>query len=220
MAGTLVKLLDSDKVAEFAKMDEFLTVVNSNPPTTFIKNHPMATGVKYLPIDKVELLLTKIFQQWKVEILREGQLLNSIFTTIRLHYKHPITGEWEFQDGTGAAPIQTDKGKSAADMAAIKNDAIMKALPAAESYAIKDAAEKIGTVFGKDLNRSDTLGFTKTYTADEPTTTLEAAVSEIEKATSKEEFKKILASLTPEQKREVTPIINERIKELKDGEDK
>jgi hypothetical protein len=33
----------------------------------------------------------------------------------------------------------------------------MKAAPAAESYAVKDAAEKIGKIFGKDLNRKDEI---------------------------------------------------------------
>lgn len=216
MAGTLAKLLDQDKVVEFAKMDEFLAVVNSRPPQAFIKDHPMVSGVKYLPIDKVELLLTKVFQQWHVEILREGQLLNSIFVTVRLHYKQPLTGEWTYQDGTGAAPIQTDKGKSAADLAAIKNDAIMKALPAAESYAVKDAAEKIGTVFGKDLNRKDTMAFTGTYGVEDESK-YEQALSKVKNAKSRDEFTAILSDLSPAQKRDITPIINERIKELKDA---
>jgi len=38
-----------------------------------------------------------------------------------------------------------------------KNDAVMKAAPAAESYAVKDAAEKIGKLFGKDMNRADKI---------------------------------------------------------------
>jgi hypothetical protein len=33
----------------------------------------------------------------------------------------------------------------------------MKAAPAAESFAVKDAAEKIGKLFGRDLNRADQI---------------------------------------------------------------
>ena len=62
-----------------------------------------------------------------------------------------------FQDGVGAAPLQTDKGAGAVDFNAIKSDAVMKAAPAAESYAVKDAAEKIGKLFGKDMNRADQI---------------------------------------------------------------
>jgi hypothetical protein len=163
----LALLVEPEGLLELTKIDDFLAVVNMEPPQQFVKPHPMVSGVTYLPIDKVEMMLTKVFQLWRVEILREGQMLNSIFVTVRLHYKHPITNDLMFQDGTGAAPIQTDKGKSAADLAAIKNDAIMKALPAAESYAVKDAAEKIGRVFGRDLNRKDTLGFTPSYGTEE-----------------------------------------------------
>jgi len=42
----------------------------------------------------------------------------------------------------------------------------MTGLPAAESFAIKDAAEKIGRLFGKDLNRKDVAGFTPSYDTD------------------------------------------------------
>lgn len=41
--------------------------------------------------------------------------------------------------------------------------------------------------------------------------------AEIEQATKREEFTAILAKLSPEQKREATPLINARIKELQDA---
>ena len=62
-----------------------------------------------------------------------------------------------WQDGIGAAPIQTDKGAGAMQWDKAKSDAVMKAAPAAESYAVKDAAEKIGKLFGKDMNRADKI---------------------------------------------------------------
>lgn len=46
---------------------------------------------------------------------------------------------------------------------------------------------------------------------------LDQVIDEIGLATEKAHFKAILAKLTPAQKLEVTPIINARIKELKDG---
>lgn len=162
--GELVKIVgDEIQLEKLVKRDQFLQVVNMNPPKEWIKDHPFAKGVKYIPIERVELLLTRIFQEWRVEIRREGQLANSLFVTVRLHYRDPIEGEWQWQDGTGAAPIKTDKGANASDMGAIKNDAVMTGLPAAESFAVKDAAEKIGRLFGKDINRKDVAGFTPSY---------------------------------------------------------
>ena len=35
----------------------------------------------------------------------------------------------------------------------------MMAAPSAESFAIKDAAEKLGKIFGKDLNRKDAMAY-------------------------------------------------------------
>jgi len=163
----LAKLVDENQLVKLVKQDEFLNLVNMPTPEVFVKDHPLAQGVKYIPIDKVEFLLTKIFQKWRVEIVDQGQMLNAIYCKVRLHYFHPINQEWEYQDGVGATAIQVDKGKNASDLGAIKSDAIQKALPAAESYAIKDAAEKIGKIFGKDLNRRDTLAFDPSYATEE-----------------------------------------------------
>lgn len=158
------------------KNDKFNMLVNQEPPASWIKNHPTAKKEKllengqtikvpidYLPIEKVEFMLHRIFQEWKIELLREGQLFNSVYASVRLHYKHPISGEWFFHDGAGAVGVQTDAGKSAADLSAIKASAVQIALPAAISYALKDAAEHIGKLFGRDLNRKDTLPFTVAY---------------------------------------------------------
>ena len=164
MSKSLVKIVgDEVQLEKLVKRDQFLQVVNTPPPNAWIKEHPFAKGVKYMPIERIELLLTRIFQEWRVEIKREGQLAQSLFVTVRLHYLDPKDGECRWQDGTGAAPLKTDKGASAADLASIKNDAVMTGLPAAESFAVKDAAEKIGRLFGKDLNRKDVAGFTPSY---------------------------------------------------------
>lgn len=191
----LIKLIESDDLIQFQKQDEFLAFINKEPPTSWIKDHPIAKGVDYLPIDKVELLLKRIFQEYKVEILREGQLLNSIYVTVRLHYKHPVSG-WMYQDGTAAVPIKTDKGENASNMAAIKNDAIQTGLPAAESFAIKDAADKIGNIFGGNLNRKDTLDFKPMYSeTEEKKQQVEIAIELLEDAESEETLRQVFTGL-------------------------
>ena len=132
-------------------------LLNAEPPKDWVKEHPMFKKVRYLPIERVEYLLTRIFLKWNVEIKSVQVIANSVVTTIRLYYQDPMSDQMLWQDGIGAAPLQTDKGAGAVDFNAIKSDAVMKAAPAAESYAIKDAAEKIGKLFGKDLNRADKI---------------------------------------------------------------
>jgi hypothetical protein len=63
--------------------------------------------------------------------------------------------------------VQTDAGKSAADLGAIKASAVQMALPSAKSYAIKDAAEHFGAIFGRDLNRKDIIQFSGAHTKEE-----------------------------------------------------
>lgn len=169
----LVKILDDKNLIEYKQRDELLAALNMPTPDAFIKEHPTAKNVKYIPIDKVEYLLTKIYQRWHVEVMRESVMANSVAVTIRLHYFDPISQTWDFQDGVGAMDLQTAKGYKASDLSEIVPGAVQKALPAAKSYAVKDAAEQLGKIFGKDLNRRDTLAYDQNFAGDETNRRLE-----------------------------------------------
>lgn len=146
----------SDSV-DLVKENNLNVLLNQPPKESWIKQHPIAKNVKYIPIERVEYLLTSIFIKWHVEVKSVQLVANSVVVIVRLHYMNPVTNEMEYQDGIGASPLQTDKGASATDWTQIKSDAVMKSAPAAESFAVKDAAEKIGNLFGKDLNRADKI---------------------------------------------------------------
>jgi len=155
--------------------DQLNLLLNQDPPKAWVKEHPFVKqevnvgGQKvkqplpYIPINRVETLLTAIFQEWKVEIINSGQMFNSVYVHVRLHYRSPIDGCWKYHDGLGAVGVQTDKGESASNLNSIKQDAVMKALPAAKSYAIKDAADHLGKLFGRDLTRSEVIDFKPKY---------------------------------------------------------
>ena len=160
MLAKIPKIDDLYQQKELAQKSNALNIIlNCEPKKDWVKEHPMAKGVSYMPIEIVEYLLTNIFLKWRVEILKSEIMANSVVITVRLHIKDPVTGEWDYQDGIGAAPIQTDKGAAATDFTKVKTDAVMKAAPAAESFAIKDAAEKLGKLFGKDLNRKNGMEY-------------------------------------------------------------
>jgi len=144
---------------EAIKENALMVILNQEPPKEWLKEHPMISGYKYLPINRVEYLLSRIFVKWWVEVRTVQTIANSVVVTVRLFVRNPITEEIDFQDGIGASPIQTDKGAGAMDWNKAKADGVMKSAPAAESYAIKDAAEKFGKLFGKDLSRKDSIGY-------------------------------------------------------------
>ena len=167
-------------IDSYIEQGELKGILNQEPAKSWVKDHPFAKGVRYLPIDKVETMLDMIFQQWRVEVLNISQLAQSICCTVRLHYLNPITKKWSFHDGVGAVPLKTDKGFAASDLAHIKSDAVSTGAPAAKSFAIKDAAEHLGKLFGRDLNRHDEVAY-KNLFAPEGFDIQKARESRIEK---------------------------------------
>jgi hypothetical protein len=151
-------LINSDLIA-LDEVNQLNILLNQQPPAKWLKQHPFVKSVKYLPIERIEYLLTKLFFRWKVEVKTTQLIGNSVCITVRLHYFNPITNEWEWQDGVGAAPLQTDKDAGAIEFNKLKSAAVMMAAPAAKSYAVKDAAEQIGAIFGKNLNRADKANY-------------------------------------------------------------
>lgn len=140
-----------------AKNTQLNILLNQKPKPEWIKQNKYANNSNYIPIEKIEYLLTSIYLKWKVEVKDIQVIANSVVVTIRLHIQDPITGEWDWQDGIGANDIQTKAGSSPTDFTQINKGAVMMAAPAAESYAVKDAAEKLGQIFGKDINRKDVI---------------------------------------------------------------
>ena len=155
----LSELYDVANVDVLFKKDQFNLLMNQQPEPKWILTNAYAGNSKYIPIGIKETLLQRIFKEFRIEILREGTMFNAVYVTIRLHYLHPVTGEWSYHDGTGADQVQTKSGASAADLSSISNNAVAMSLPKAVSFAISDATDHLGKLFGRDLNRKDTMAF-------------------------------------------------------------
>lgn len=163
------------------KTDHLAVILNQQPPASWIKTHPFIKGYNYLPIDKIEFLLKRIFKRYRIEILREGTSFNGVYVVVRVHYLHPVTNEWDFHDGIGAVQLQTAKGTSPSDLININNGALSMAYPIAKTIAIKDACDHFGTTFGSDLNRKDTIQ----YSAD-------AKLADVAKSKEEERLEKLI----------------------------
>jgi len=155
---TLTELFDES--LEVAGKSEGLNAILNHPPKeSWIKVHPSVRDHKYLPIDKVEYLLRKIFKSYRIEITGQGTAFNGVWVTVRVHYLNPATNTMEWHDGIGAVQLQTAKGTSPADLANINNGAISMAFPIAKTLAVKDACDHFGALFGANLNRKDVVEF-------------------------------------------------------------
>ncbi|HTH58266.1 MAG TPA: hypothetical protein VL728_19605 [Cyclobacteriaceae bacterium] len=169
---TIAELYADKSLQPLQKAGLFQALVNQNPHPSWIKKHPTikkeildehgqkkSVPLEYIPIERIEWLITAIFLKYRVEAKTIQLIGNSIVISVRLHYFNHIDNEWDWQDGIGASPLQTDKGAGAIEFDKLKSSAVQMAAPAAESYAVKDAAEKIGKLFGKDLNRRDIISY-------------------------------------------------------------
>jgi hypothetical protein len=155
---TVAELFEqSDSLTTAYANDQLNALLSAQPPTSWVKEHPYIKNHKYLPIDKVEYLLRKIFKEFRIEVLSSGTAFNGVVVTVRVHYINPATGEWSYHDGIGAIQLQTAKGTSPADLANINNGALSMAYPLAKTLAIKDACDMFGNLFGANLNRRDVL---------------------------------------------------------------
>lgn len=200
----LVDLIE-DKEMAFAQ-DDFNMILNTPVPESWVKRHPYVKieiegknqQLPYIPVKRVKYLLKRIYGKYEWEIKSCQQLLNSIVVVGRLTVVNPITGEKESNDGVGAAAIQMNAGATQGDLSAIKANAIQIGAPAAESYALKNAAEKFGDIFGGNIYDVDRTGYVPVYND-------ETRLSEI---VDLFEQKKI--SLTPDDVKNAERIINSR----------
>lgn len=142
------------------KTESLNVILNTPPPDKWVKVHPFVKDHKYLPIDKVEYLLRKIFKDYSIKITNQGTAFNGVWVTVRVEYLNPVTGKYSSHDGIGSMELQTKKGTSPADLANINHGALSMAFPIAKTLAVKDACDHIGNIFGSNLNRKDTLQFT------------------------------------------------------------
>ena len=145
-----------------AKVEWMNEKLNKEPDPTWIKIL-LGTNVKYLPIERIEWLLIDIFGKFHYEVKSVAVSDGSVYCVVRVHYYNPVLDCWEWVDGVGASPLVAD----------VKEMAMALALPAAKTFAVKDAVEPLGKIFGKDLNRADQIVYDnigkKDKTAEETT---------------------------------------------------
>jgi len=152
--------LFADDIATAFKSEQLNLLLNQPPKQEWIKKHPFIKDYLYIPIDKIEFMLRKIFKRYRIEITGNGTSFNGVWVTVRVHYLNPAIREFDYHDGIGAIQLQTKSGSSPADLGNINNGALSMAYPIAKTIAIKDACDHFGKLFGSDLNRKDTLAFT------------------------------------------------------------
>lgn len=135
-------------------LQAFQKALNAKPKKVYTESIGGQT-FQHLPIGVIENLLKKyFFGLYRIQIVDYRMIVNEISVHVRIHVYHPILKDWLYYDGIAAVPVQQNSGSPVDQfMQTKKKDALHKNLPSAYAFAVKNAAKKIGAVFGADLNR-------------------------------------------------------------------
>jgi len=145
-------------------------------PNILIKKDEVYQQLQYLTIAEIEQQLDNVFAGlWSIENLEYSVIANAITVKLDLKVFHPVAKIMITRSGVGANPIQLKKGEKVMSFESIQFDAIKKGLPAAKATALKNAAQSLGSFFGRNLNRDDSPEY-------------ESFSSEVQKRTEKQEL--------------------------------
>lgn len=109
----------------------------------------------FLPISFVEMTLDEIFLgQWELSEVHTQQIFNEVVGTGILTVWHPVTNRPIKRAGFGAVVITQDKDAAIADFNMTKKkNALDLTFPKLKAEIVKNAAQSLGKVFGRDINR-------------------------------------------------------------------
>lgn len=153
MSGELITKKDADSIqGQREALSKWLRMAHEKPENVCVNK--FANNTKYVPVSYVEMKLDELFiDGWNLEIKSVQQVLNSVVVTVRISGLNPATGREFFRDGIGSKALQLKKGSPAMDISSIQPNACELGFPAAKAQALKNAAQSIGKVFGRDVAR-------------------------------------------------------------------
>ena len=121
-------------------------------------------------ISHIEMSLDEnFFGLWETENFRWSQIGNEVLGAIDLKVWHPVVNGWLKRTGAASIVImvdrapdgmtQTEKNQWAMNPSNKKPNALDMAFPKLKAECLKNAAQSLGKLFGRDLNRKKQDGY-------------------------------------------------------------
>jgi hypothetical protein len=135
-------------------MQDFTRRLNVEPDPREFEKTP-DNRASFLPVSFVEMTLDELFLgQWEVSDINTQQIFNEVVGTGILTVWHPVTGRPLKRAGFGSVVITQDKDAAIADFNITKKkNALDLTFPKLKAEILKNAAQSLGKVFGRDINR-------------------------------------------------------------------
>lgn len=135
-------------------LQEFQRKLNAEPDAREFEPTPDGKA-RTLPISFVQMTLDEIFLGlWESSDPSYQQIFNEVVATVQLTVWHPVTGQPLKRTGWASVVITQDKDALVAEFNMTKKkNALDLAFPKLGAEALKSAAQSLGKVFGRDINR-------------------------------------------------------------------
>ena len=136
------------------KLENFLGALSRQPSDKDIDKTPDGKAFT-LPIDFVETTLDELFfGMWQTHSFTYNREFNELIGSLVLEVKHPITGDWIKRMGAGGIIIMQDSGATLDQFNSTKKkNALDLSFPKLKAECLKNAAQSLGNIFGRNLNR-------------------------------------------------------------------
>jgi len=165
--NSVIALTQSNDKTMLEKIQAFTRLLNKEPDATAIDKTPDGKA-KTVLISHIEMTLDELFfGQWTTENFNWQVVSNEIVGSIDLVVIHPVSGQHIRRTGGAAIQIMVDaapesvkadprlRNAHALDVGNKKPNALDMGFPKLKAECLKNAAQSLGKVFGRDLNRKE-----------------------------------------------------------------
>ncbi|HYH14326.1 MAG TPA: hypothetical protein VD794_03845 [Flavisolibacter sp.] len=150
----------SDALAKFmANCQGFIKKLNQEPPLDSIDKTPDGKAFTIL-ISHIEMTLDEyFFGLWQTENFKWSVVANEIVGSIDLLVFHTVSQTWLKRTGAASIQIMVNAGTNALDVNNKKANALDMGFPKLKAECLKNAAQSLGKIYGRDLNRKKADNF-------------------------------------------------------------
>lgn len=173
------EIVQKQSANELLKIQKFVSSLNNSDPTSGVEPTP-DNKAKTLTISHVEMTLDEyFFGLWSTENFKWSVIQNEVVGSLDLIVVHPMNGMFIRRTGAASIIIQVDKvpdeiknNSKARNIHALspenkKPNALDMGFPKLKAECLKNAAQSLGKIFGRDLNRKQKDTFNPLLKKDE-----------------------------------------------------
>jgi len=131
---------------EKKEWDNLKTALGEHPPVKQIDKNKYAGGSLYVPIGYIQAKLDQIFLTWDWTIDKQEFVAGNCVVTGTL-ICHTMSGKMIKRSGIGVSEVKVEPN------GLVVKKAMEKGYPKSDAQALKNASQKLGNIFGRNLNR-------------------------------------------------------------------